>query len=1097
MLAMTEAATAAAPGSTPGSPAGRGDVQSPEPKLGAAIEASLGGSTIDPGWTATESAAPTEALPRPDEVQQTAVAGSGAPLDARADAQSLDGASAPRDSRCSGGMGADDTGHITFVSVAADDVLGEQPAPLSCAGESVAEESCVPEAPEERRPSQAVEACIPCHSLAGDAEFFEAEQPIAPRSNTLPGSEEYEALLEARDRLLRTHKDLAEPDHHGVASAKPGAAAPDAAVSSTLPHRPSVLERASEQGRLAAQQTDEIPAAPDAADGFACIAGRPSTLDKASAPEAPVARPSVLPGLPGPAADATELQRIELELRNLVQKASQRGSNQEAALIAEAAAAVSRAASGSGSWRQDAAPNRPSVLGRTLPNGQAVQRPSTLPPPAEHTAKPAATQPSAREVVQTSGREPRSSSVANGSAAQQEQSSEQRSQSVLGCADSTPVMLEQMPSESSITTSEWIATPAAAPSQPARVADMKPSTWAGPETSAMGLGVPDAGRDVKLQKASSLSPTAAAPGRLALRGSTRWEPNAAQCSRCHTTFSALHRRHHCRYCGRLVCSACSAAGGLLLEGVKVRVCADCTDGRPSVLDPRGLAPLPEQAIRRRPVAARVQATADGSHEADAADCERQEPEVAPLEAWMENGLPDWAKFVQNSWMPAGARAAWFEGFATLEVKVMQAAGLAAADLQVLGRSSDPFLVIEYDGQAPRTCTIQRTMHPRWNDTFRLRMRCPWAPLRMRIYDWDRVKADDFLGAAVIPGEVLCRLPVGKTCRGWVRCRQNVDPHEAPADALGAVFLEIRLLPLCSPTLSLPQEVCSKDVQRRLRRASYLQAGWDKALQEEEVGYDPDYAFAPLACIIDKVWTKWLWVGIKMVLAVLRWDDYKVSLRWFVIITLLCIRPAWLWFCWTVWVGRGLRQKIIAVQNGEYQEVSKTVRDELEGPADDTASNIPPDPDQVVQSFATNPSYALNGWASTLLKNFMPTKHQSTVTAWQPRLRRWAGTIETVDNLFRGRHKHSPILLNVFYGFAAAQIWPVSARCYLFIWTVFWFILFTPVWTVIVGHFSWRKLQRSGPASCADVFDDTSEQCPDDWRSESSRRTFQILRSKKT
>lgn len=60
-----------------------------------------------------------------------------------------------------------------------------------------------------------------------------------------------------------------------------------------------------------------------------------------------------------------------------------------------------------------------------------------------------------------------------------------------------------------------------------------------------------------------------------------WTPDSrvSMCQLCTSSFSALFRRHHCRACGRVVCSACSSnkAPLIYLKCRAARVCDDCFD----------------------------------------------------------------------------------------------------------------------------------------------------------------------------------------------------------------------------------------------------------------------------------------------------------------------------------------------------------------------------------------------------------------------------------------------------------------------------------------------------------------------------------------
>ena len=58
---------------------------------------------------------------------------------------------------------------------------------------------------------------------------------------------------------------------------------------------------------------------------------------------------------------------------------------------------------------------------------------------------------------------------------------------------------------------------------------------------------------------------------------SHWVADSAQdwCSLCYKKFSFTYRRHHCRVCGELICSACSREKTVKGIGANVRVCKVC------------------------------------------------------------------------------------------------------------------------------------------------------------------------------------------------------------------------------------------------------------------------------------------------------------------------------------------------------------------------------------------------------------------------------------------------------------------------------------------------------------------------------------------
>ncbi len=80
--------------------------------------------------------------------------------------------------------------------------------------------------------------------------------------------------------------------------------------------------------------------------------------------------------------------------------------------------------------------------------------------------------------------------------------------------------------------------------------------------------------------ASAVTYECADPGKLG-ESAPIWVPDVrvTMCQRCHVDFTILIRRHHCRACGKVVCSECSDnRAPLKFKNYEaVRVCDQCYD----------------------------------------------------------------------------------------------------------------------------------------------------------------------------------------------------------------------------------------------------------------------------------------------------------------------------------------------------------------------------------------------------------------------------------------------------------------------------------------------------------------------------------------
>eukprot|EP00750_Incisomonas_marina_P027686 INCI6223.15.p1 GENE.INCI6223.15~~INCI6223.15.p1 ORF type:complete len:728 (-),score=112.67 INCI6223.15:2287-4470(-) len=97
---------------------------------------------------------------------------------------------------------------------------------------------------------------------------------------------------------------------------------------------------------------------------------------------------------------------------------------------------------------------------------------------------------------------------------------------------------------------------------------------------------------IQQRRASLMPPTAGNTERTEYQ--PLWVPNTTRCSICGQPFSLFHRPHHCRFCGKCVCGACSHsrapassddASHSISPGRSraemVRICDECTTSSPS------------------------------------------------------------------------------------------------------------------------------------------------------------------------------------------------------------------------------------------------------------------------------------------------------------------------------------------------------------------------------------------------------------------------------------------------------------------------------------------------------------------------------------
>ncbi|ETV92202.1 hypothetical protein, variant 3 [Aphanomyces invadans] len=188
------------------------------------------------------------------------------------------------------------------------------------------------------------------------------------------------------------------------------------------------------------------------------------------------------------------------------------------------------------------------------------------------------------------------------------------------------------------------------------------------------------------------------------REAFKWVPDkdTAKCMNCHADFSMIHRKHHCRRCGHVVCSNCSPNMRRMSpqDPFPVRVCNPCY-------------------------------TALDEH-------------LTSTMEWsgMSGHTPTEAERTPDPVANAGRVR-----IGQLYVKVVEAIGLPSKDVIANSITSDPFVKLTLTGrwshgqewskelQATKlTKRKSRTLNPRWHETFVFNVCAPGAELLLEVFN---------------------------------------------------------------------------------------------------------------------------------------------------------------------------------------------------------------------------------------------------------------------------------------------------------------------------------------------------------------------------
>jgi hypothetical protein len=124
--------------------------------------------------------------------------------------------------------------------------------------------------------------------------------------------------------------------------------------------------------------------------------------------------------------------------------------------------------------------------------------------------------------------------------------------------------------------------------------------------------------------------------------------------------------------------------------------------------------------------------------------------------------------------------------AILSIRVVEARGLPAMDY---GGTSDPYIIILFEGKSKRTSTIFKSLSPAWNELLEFRTNSSEldSTVFVECFDYDLTGKDDSCGRSEI--EIL-GLKLNQAMEGWYPLRDIAHPKFN-----GEVFLEIMLKPL--------------------------------------------------------------------------------------------------------------------------------------------------------------------------------------------------------------------------------------------------------------------------------------------------------------
>ncbi|KAL6880482.1 hypothetical protein ACP4OV_012047 [Aristida adscensionis] len=89
----------------------------------------------------------------------------------------------------------------------------------------------------------------------------------------------------------------------------------------------------------------------------------------------------------------------------------------------------------------------------------------------------------------------------------------------------------------------------------------------------------------------------------------------------------------------------------------------------------------------------------------------------------------------------------------LTVRVLRGVNLVCCD----AKGSDPYVVLNVDGQKVKTGVVKKTVNPVWDEDLTLAIRNAEAPILLEVFDKDKFSKDDKMGDAEFDIEALMQI----------------------------------------------------------------------------------------------------------------------------------------------------------------------------------------------------------------------------------------------------------------------------------------------------------------------------------------------------